>query len=872
MRRYVREHKRGLIWAGATLYLLLLVASHISQQHATMPVAPPADSQLDIPTMGRHGPEKSGPRSTGRMGMDMFEWEPRARSDDRLPVIMLHGSPGHGADFGFSQSPGDPTLVSFFTLDGRHVYAPNLPGFGDSLERFDTHSTLRDLFRLRFVPNYSSEAQARSVLAMMDELGIERAHVVGWSNGGYTAIHMADLAPERVASITMLASVGAQETEGSGSHLFEHAKYAFGLVMMGGAGELIPHFGLLASRAERLGWLWNFWDTDQRPAADIMRRLKTPTLILHGRHDFLAADWNAERHHELMPASRLVMIDASHFIPFLQTEQAAPIMLAHFARHDTPGVAPLTGYENLDPRPERAGIAALWDWVVVHARGVHWLIWVLVIAPLAWMWPRLTTVVVALLVAAMSLDFGVATAGLWAGALLGVVTDPHRRAHALCWLGALVKPLLALFVLWFISRVPPQDFARRHDLGLFALSYAWDGLGLLLAILLGVLLLAVVPKLLTPSGWRSLRNSLARARNHEWWPIWAIYLPLLPHLLRLAAKHRGLLVFTSTNPGMSHGGGFVGESKAEILEGLTHAGAAVMPAVIIEAGPSPEVRTDQALALIESREDLGALPIILKPDVGQNGADVRLARTPEDVRRYFHAVHAPVVVQRYHPGPGEAGVFWIRDSRYVDSEAPPGELTGRIYSITRKTLPEVRGDGRRTIRRLILAHKRCRLQAGALLDQLGERADEVPGDGVVIKIGQVGNHIRGAKFSDGADLITPELEHAIDEVARNFKGIDGGELDIGRFDVRFRSEDELRRGENLGVIELNGAGAEATNYYDPSRSVFWAWRVLAGQWTAAYELGALRRKQGVRPVSLGRFTLMALGWMVWRRRGGSASH
>ncbi len=869
MRRFCREHKRGLVWGGAALYLSLLIASHIFQGFVTMPVAPPADAQIDIPTMGRDGAATSGPRSTGRMGMDLFGWGPRARPDGRLPVIMLHGSPGHGADFGFTRSEGDPSLVTFFTQDGRHVYAPNLPGFGGSLEFIDSGRP-RDLLRFRFVPSYSAQAHAHAVLAMMDELNIQRAHIVGWSNGGYTAIHMADIAPDRVASVTMLASVGAQETEGSGSYFFEHAKYALGLVAIGAAGELVPHFGLFATRAERLGWLWNFWDTDQRPARDIMARLETPTLIVHGRNDFLAADWNAERHHVLMPASRLVMMEGSHFIPFLQTDDAAEVMLAHFARHDTPGVAPLSGYDNRAPRPEREGLAAAWDWVIVHARGVHWVIWILIIAPLAWIAPRVTTVLAALLVAAMTLDFGVAAAGLIASALVGVAFYPVRRRSTLCWLGAIARPLIALTFVWLLARVPMQDFAQRTDLGLLALALAFDGWGLFLAVPLGVLALGVVPKLLSPHGWRELRNRWDRARNHEWWPIWAMYLPILPHLLRLAARHRGLFVFTATNPGMTHGGGFVGESKAEILRGLEDAGAAVMPSAIIEPGPAPAVRADEALALIGSRDELGGLPIIFKPDVGQNGADVRLARTDDDVRHYFQTIHGRVVVQRYHPGPGEAGVFWVRDPRHVAGEAPAGGRTGRIYSITRKSLSVVEGDGRQTLRELVLADPRCRVQAPALLDQIADRADDVPGAGESVKIGQVGNHCRGAMFTDGADLITPELERAIDEVAGAFRGIDGGSLDIGRFDVRYASEDELRRGVNLGVIELNGAGAESTNYYDPSKTAIWAWRQLAGQWTHAFELGAARRAQGVRPVGLWAFARMVAGWVVWRRRGGHA--
>ena len=60
----------------------------------------------------------------------------------------------------------------------------------------------------------------------------------------------------------------------------------------------------------------------------------------------------------------------------------------------------------------------------------------------------------------------------------------------------------------------------------------------------------------------------------------------------------------------------------------------------------------------------------------------------------------------------------------------------------------------------------------------------VPASGERVTVGLQGNHALGARFEDGSDLITPELERAIDGVARRFRGADGGVLDYGRFDIR----------------------------------------------------------------------------------------
>jgi pimeloyl-ACP methyl ester carboxylesterase len=82
----------------------------------------------------------------------------------------------------------------------------------------------------------------------MDANGIERAHLVGWSNGGAVALNACGLAPDRVASLTLLAAIACQETEGTGDFYFEHAKYAVGYAGLVALPELIPHFGLFFPR------------------------------------------------------------------------------------------------------------------------------------------------------------------------------------------------------------------------------------------------------------------------------------------------------------------------------------------------------------------------------------------------------------------------------------------------------------------------------------------------------------------------------------------------------------------------------------------------------------------------------------------------
>src|SRR5690606_30647514 len=172
-------------------------------------------------------------------------------------------------------------------------------------------------------PTYSIRSQAHAVLAFTQALGLRRVHLVGWSNGGGAILHAADIDDSRLASLTLLASIGLQETEGTGDYHFEHAKYALGLAVFAYLPEALPHFGLLGNLDSRQAWIRAFYDSDQRPLERIMADVRTPVLVIHGRRDPLVPHWAAQRHFEHIPTAQLVMLDAMHFLPWTEAEETA---------------------------------------------------------------------------------------------------------------------------------------------------------------------------------------------------------------------------------------------------------------------------------------------------------------------------------------------------------------------------------------------------------------------------------------------------------------------------------------------------------------------------------------------------------------------
>ena len=340
---------------------------------------------------------------------------------------------------------------------------------------------------------------------------------------------------------------------------------------------------------------------------------------------------------------------------------------------------------------------------------------------------------------------------------------------------------------------------------------------------------------------RRLGTAWGRWTRWEFWPAWLFYFPVAVNYLRLAIRHRSFTLPTAANPGI-FSGGFVGESKMATLHDLR----TTSPEFTAEAHLIGGTTLDERLVSLHQlcarhRFDF---PLILKPDIGQRGVGVKLIRTLEQAAEYLRSTSAPLLVQRYAPGPHEAGVFYYR---------LPDERRGRIFAITEKSFPTITGDGQHTIEELIARDERARFVAETYLRRLGVRRSEVLATGETVKLVEAGNHAQGCIFRDGAYLWSEELEQRIDEISQRLDG-----FFIGRYDLRYAAESDLRAGRNFQIIELNGAASEATSIYDARNSLCSAYRTLFRQWELVFAIGAANRRRGCAP------TKLSLLWRSWR--------
>ena len=845
-----RQRRRWLLWS----YLALLLASHLVRWMHPYDSAPGEDERTISLRAVAHGRELYHP-----IRLAWIEHPADSTDAARPPVLLVHGSPGDN---------GEVAALAQRLSAHHRTLAPDLPGFGGST---------------RDVPDYSNAAHARYLLQLLDSLHIDQVHLVGFSMGGGVVLQMEQLAPGRVRSITMLSAIGAQEYELLGDYHLNHAIHGLQLAGLWLLREGVPHFGWLDDAVLSVAYARNFYDTDQRPLRGILSGYAGPMLILQGEHDPLVAPAIAHEHARLVPQAELQMDDGDHFNAFVRPDTVAASIAAFLGRVEA-GTAVVRA--TADPARVARAAEPFDPRTIPKIEGLALVIVMLLLALATLVSEDLTCIATGLMIARGTLGFLPGTVacfiGIFGGDMLVFLAGrsfgravleraPVRwflSPDAVTWGSQWVERKGAALV--FATRLLPgtrlpcyfaagmlrTSFAKfagyffvacliwtpfivgisaafgevvQRVLGAFA-AHAALYLGVT-ALVLFLLLKLIIP-LTTWRGRRLLLSRWRRLSRWEFWPRWLFYPPVVLYILWLALKHRSLTIFTAVNPAIP-GGGFVGESKAKILAGLSGAPDKVAKWELIPAAATAADRIGQALAF--RARHAADWPLVLKPDIGERGSGVALCRSEPEVREYLQRAAGDTIVQAFAPG-AEFGVFYLRR---------PGTARGQIFSITDKRFLSLTGDGVRTLEELILADERAVCMAPFHLRQHSSRVGTIPAAGEVVPLVELGTHCRGATFMEGDWVRTPALEAAIDQLSQGFTG-----FWFGRYDIRTTDVTAFQSGTGFLVVELNGATAEATSIYDPANTLGRAYRTLFEQWRWCFEIAAANVARGATPTSL----------------------
>jgi pimeloyl-ACP methyl ester carboxylesterase len=226
------------------------------------------------------------------------------------PLVFLHGAGGITGD-----SPFLAALAERF-----HVFAPQMPGYGDSEEA----PGLREMLDITL-----------HHWDVVEALGLKDPVLVGHSMGGMVAAEMAAIAPNDVSRLALIAPAGLWLDDHPIADVFStmpfempallfHDAAAGAALMTAGRNFEDPGFlqTYLVANARQLGMAGRIlFPIPERGLAQRLYRVKARTMLIWGDSDRLIPPVYAHAFKKALPGAELVSIpEAGHMVIVEKTE------------------------------------------------------------------------------------------------------------------------------------------------------------------------------------------------------------------------------------------------------------------------------------------------------------------------------------------------------------------------------------------------------------------------------------------------------------------------------------------------------------------------------------------------------------------------
>jgi len=233
------------------------------------------------------------------------------------PLVLVHGYPLDHTIW----NPVVPLLENDFDL-----ILPDLRGFGES-EAPRTDYRLTDM--------------AADIAGLLDSLGIEKAAVTGHSMGGYVALAFADLYPERLSGLGLVASQALADPPERKAARYQEAEHMLahgvGEVAEGMSAKLSADSDLQATlktlimRQSPQGLAGALRAMAERPdSTPILSKFDFPVAIVHGQADQLVPIERARAVRAAVKKGYLTEIEGAGHMPMMeapaQTAEALKVL------------------------------------------------------------------------------------------------------------------------------------------------------------------------------------------------------------------------------------------------------------------------------------------------------------------------------------------------------------------------------------------------------------------------------------------------------------------------------------------------------------------------------------------------------------------
>jgi pimeloyl-ACP methyl ester carboxylesterase len=250
------------------------------------------------------------------------------------PVLLVHGTPGSAYDW----RPLPERLAR-----NHRVIRYDRIGYGHSDRRAKGEE-------------FTLDANARDLVALLDALELRDATLVGWSFGGGTVQRAALLAPNRARRLVLIGSIGPSFDSGSPGRI-ERILFSEPILQWGmaagfparavasrlsaasfGSAEAVPAWwleqslGLISLPGTIHSWVEE--NRNVQVGGLKVEDLRLPVLIIQGTGDRNVPASVAEDLHRKIPRSELLVVpDGSHMLPITHPDLLAT-RIATFTRSD----------------------------------------------------------------------------------------------------------------------------------------------------------------------------------------------------------------------------------------------------------------------------------------------------------------------------------------------------------------------------------------------------------------------------------------------------------------------------------------------------------------------------------------------------------
>jgi hypothetical protein len=320
-----------------------------------------------------------------------------------------------------------------------------------------------------------------------------------------------------------------------------------------------------------------------------------------------------------------------------------------------------------------------------------------------------------------------------------------------------------------------------------------------------------------------LKRFFYNLTHWEKWPFKLIYFPLTFVWTWYMLRSRSYWFFSASNPTITFGG-FEGEGKREMYDQLP---VETYPKTIYL---NPATLFDEALQSVKASGF--TYPFVVKPDNGMMGLLFRIIDREDQFRKYHEVCPVNYIVQAFSDYPVELSIFYYRF---------PNEPSGTVSGFIMKEYLQVKGDGVNNLKTLIVNNPKSNGRMEEMESRHGQNFDMVLKRGETYFLSYAGNHNRGARFIN--------LHREIDDKLVQFCNRLSNETNkfyYGRFDVKCRSVEALKKGQDFIILEFNGAGAEPNHIYDCGMTLFQAYGELLKHWKVLFQISRHNHRAGYR--------------------------